>query len=126
MASEADQFKACLNRKLLVQELSKLQLTLRPDSRLCSGFIEGTLDDRWDLERVVHECALMNWLFVYTDYPQRLEEAFRFFSDFLPTGKAVQAFVREKVQPVIKFGTISKCGGIPSRWPWLGPASLHG
>ncbi|AAR26894.1 FirrV-1-B19 [Feldmannia irregularis virus a] len=111
--------RSCIRRQVLVNSLSKAGLFLRPDSRLCSSYVEGTLDENWDVDRVVHECALMHWLYNYTNYASKLTEAYSFFSMFFTEGKAVKEFIKDKVQPVIKFGIIEAHGGIPMTWPWM-------
>ena len=111
--------RCCIRRQILINSLSKRGLSLRPDSRLCSSYIDGTLDEHWNVDRVVEECALMHWLYTYTDYPIKLAEAYNFFSSFFPSGKSVKDYVKDNVQPVIKLGTIKTYGGLPKTWPWL-------
>lgn len=103
----------------LVGKLSLKMLPLRHDSRLCSSFIYGHLGDDWDVDRVVHECATMHWLYNYTAYPVKVREAYMYFSTILTSGRSVHEFIKNNVQPHIKGQTIVAHGGIPSHWPWL-------
>lgn len=108
-----------LRKDELVRELSLKLLPLRHDSRLCSSFIYGQLGDDWDVDRVVHECATMHWLYTYTLYPLKVREAYLYFSTILTSGKSVHEFIKHNVQPHIKAQTIVAHGGIPPNWPWL-------
>lgn len=116
---ESESFTIRQRKDNLVNELSRLCLPLRHDSRLCSSFIYGQLGDDWDVHRVVHECATMHWLYTYTLYPYRMREAYLYFSTILTSGRSVHDFIKHNVQPHIKGQTILQHGGIPSHWPWL-------
>ena len=106
-------------KELLVQELSKIHLELRHDSRLCSSFIYNQLGEEWDVQRVVQECATMHWLFSFTDYQYRCGEAYSYFSTIFNSGRQVHDFMKINVQPYIKAQTIQFYGGIPKHWPWV-------
>lgn len=106
-------------REILVRELAKKSLSLRADSRLCSCYINDTLGEDWSVERVVGECALMHWLYLYTNYPCRCYEAYIYFSTVFTSGKSVHEFVKKNVQPHIKAQIILAHGGIPKVWPWV-------
>ena len=103
----------------LVSKLAQFLLPLRHDSRLCSGYIYGQLSEDWDIDRVVHECCLMHWLYSYTAYPLKMREAYMYFSTILTSGKSVHEFIKHNVQPHIKGQIIVSHGGVPSHWPWL-------
>lgn len=111
-------------KEIIVKELSLKYLPLRHDSRLCSSFIYNELSDDWDVHRVVQECALMHWLFSFTDYPIRCREAYAYFSTIFNSGKHVHDFIKIHIQPYIKAQTIHDYGGIPSEWPWI-PTESH-
>lgn len=106
-------------RDLLVGELSMKKLPLRHDSRLCSGFIYNQLGDDWNVHRVVNECAMMHWLFSYTNYQYKCREAYSYFSTVFTSGRSLHEFVKQYVQPHIKAQIILAHGGVPSTWPWL-------
>lgn len=104
---------------LLAEELSKVKLTIRPDSRLCSGFVNDSLGEDWPVDRVVAQCALMHWLYNYTRYPLIIRDATRHYSNFFTGSKDLHLFVRDSVQPHVKYDIYRAHGGIPSQWPWL-------
>ena len=107
-------------RNELVNELSKFHLPLRNDSKLCNSYIKKQLDEEeWKLEKIVHECCLMHWLFVFTDYPHRCNEAYRYFHIHFPHAHDIHKFMNLNVRPYIKQSTINDYGGIPKTWPWL-------
>jgi len=106
-------------KELLVEELSKVHLNLRHDSRLCSSFIYNQLGEEWNVQRVVQECATMHWLFSFTDYQHRCREAYSYFSTIFNSGRQVHDFMKINVQPYIKAQTIQFYGGIPTHWPWV-------
>jgi len=114
---------ASIRKELLVQELSKVELELRHDSRLCSSFIYNQLGEDWNIDRVVQECATMHWLFSFTDYPHRCNEAYVYFSTIFNSGRQVSEFMKMNVQPYIKAHTIQLFGGIPEKWPWITPVN---
>lgn len=102
----------------LVSLLKEYGLELRYDSGLCHAYIEGTLDESWTLDLVVNECALMNWLFTYTDYTERCRQAYEYFGSSNLQGRYLHEFIKYNVQPYIKADTIAYFG-IPEKWPWL-------
>lgn len=108
----------------LLCELKKYNLSLRPDSRLCYCYINNKLGHDWNLERVVAECCFMNWLFVYTDYPIRCQNAYRYFSNVFVNSSTVHNYIKYNIQPYIKAEIITAMGGIPDTWPWMEKVSL--
>lgn len=105
--------------RVLVEELGKVGLSLRNDSRLCDMYINGGLNNDWNLDRIVRECALMHWLFLYTPYPDRCRHAYHYFSNIFANGTTVHNFIRHNIQPHIKADTIMEMGGVPEVWPWM-------
>ena len=103
----------------LVSELKNYGLSLRTDSRLCYCYIHGKLGNEWDLKRVVNECCIMHWLYMYTDYPIRCQLAYRYFSNIFINSSTVHEYIKYNIQPYIKSEIISSMGGIPIVWPWM-------
>ena len=108
----------------LITALQNIGLRLRHDSSLCHAYISGSLGDDWSLESVVEECAIMHWLFTYTDYPIRCRQAYDFFARSHTDGRTLHEFITNKVNPLIKADTIA-IFGIPEKWPWLTSYSLY-
>jgi len=111
--------------RILCDKLREIGLDLRPDSRLCYSYIYGSLGEDWDLDRVVRECAMMHWLYTYTNYQYRIQQAYTYFSYVFNDGKTVNDFIKTNVQPHIKAETILSYGGIPERWPWSPTSSME-
>lgn len=105
--------------KELLKELSLKGLHMRHDSRLCFSYINNDLGKDWNVHRVVQECCTMHWLYNYTAYPCKMDEAYMYFSTILTSGRTVHEFIKQNVQPHIKSQTILQHGGIPKTWPWL-------
>jgi len=121
MSIESVEIKSTIDRRNeLVRELSKFNLPLRKDSKLCTSYINNQLnEEEWKLERIVYECCLMHWLFVFTDYPHRCNEAYRYFYTHFPHVQNIHTFINLNVRPYIKQSTIVDYGGVPQHWPWL-------
>lgn len=49
--------------------LTEQGLEYRQDSHLCQKFVDGTLEECWDLDKVVERMAQMKFLFEYTNFP---------------------------------------------------------
>lgn len=119
MASEA-------RREKLTEELSRVNLQIRPDSKLCRGFINGDLGPEWSLQRVVHESALMHWLYNCTAYRSCLNEASKQWAPLFVCGADFRTFFRLVLVPGVKLHIINTHGGVPDVWPWLQwPRSSH-
>ena len=106
---------------LLQTKLNDVCLSIRPDSRLCNSYIKGPIGDEWCVDRVVRECCMMHWLYRYTNYQQRVYDAYRYFSYVFTDSRTVNDFVKNSVQPHIKAEIILSFGGIPHTWPWVSP-----
>ena len=95
----------------LVDAMEAVGLEIRDDSKLCDGYIEGTLG--WTLQDVVDMCCEMHWLYNYTNYPTQLDKRLqkarenRYYFDY----EEVEYYVRRRV--------FKKHGGIPTVYPWL-------
>ncbi len=62
-------------RKELQRALGAVGLKIRKDSKLCNGYIHGTLDkDEWSLADVVKMCQEMHWLHTKTNYREMLDK----------------------------------------------------
>lgn len=61
-------------RRDLIQALREVGMVMRSDSKLCQGYIYGTLDSAWSLEDVVSMCQEMRWLYEHTPYPDELNQ----------------------------------------------------
>ena len=103
----------------LSKELGKYSLEIRKDSRLCYCYIHDNLNSEWDLQKVVYEICITNWLFNYTDYKLRCDYAFKYFSHMFNNKTVGHTYVKNFIQPQIKIDTINQMGGLPKIWPWI-------
>ncbi len=123
MDDSVSRVAAAGRRDDLERALAETGLALRPDSRLCSCFINGQTGPEWDVSRVVHECSVMHWLYNFTDYPGECERAVlhesrcRVFS----STSDLMSYARRHVHPLVKEAVIRNNGGLPEVWPWLRP-----
>lgn len=105
----------------LEEELSKINLSLRYDSRLCSCYINGTTGPEWTAPKVAKECAMMHWLHNFTDYEERCATAAAEVSSRLlfHGGRHFADHMKRGVYPVIKETILKENDGGPASWPWI-------
>lgn len=97
----------------LVDALAEYKLSLRADSKLCQGYINGTITDR-SVDEIVHRMCQMHFLFNYADMDNCLDRAYELhnaerndgcFSDFSVFERAERLALKKRPYP--------------SSWPWL-------
>ncbi|CAM9106358.1 unnamed protein product [Ectocarpus sp. 12 AP-2014] len=112
-------------RKELEKELSKLNLMLRYDSRLCSCYINGTTAPEWTAPAVAKECATMHWLHNFTDYQARCAVAATVEATnmFFHSGRHFADHMKRRVYPAIKESILAENDGGPETWPWVIPTT---
>lgn len=105
----------------LEHELGKLDLSLRYDSRLCSCYISGQTSADWTAALVANECALMHWLYNYTDYEERCRVAALEESKvgWFHSGRHFSDYMKRRVYPTIKERIIKDSEGELDAWPWM-------
>ena len=106
-------------RNDLQEALNRVNLQIRPDSKLCRSYIAGKLSHEWSLRRVVDESALMHWLYSCTLYPVYLAQASAHWRAYFFDTADFDAFFRCEIIPTVKLHTIRLHGGVPKVWPWL-------
>ena len=103
----------------LANELSKLGLTIRPDSQLCHNYIHNKLDKCFSLEAVVNMTYETNWLYTKTNYKSELDKAIKEELENLCIwngGKYYKGIHREAYENVkddVIESVIEKYGDIP-------------
>lgn len=107
-----------IRRKKLIKALRKMGLEMRRDSKLCEGYIDGSIKD-WTLEEVVNRMCQMKFLYEYANMKHYLIKAeyeqMKHFNDDgdddyipdIPTHDLAELYALEE------------CGGYPDEWPWL-------
>lgn len=110
-------------KKELEEELSKINLSLRYDSRLCSCFINGITSPEWTASKVAKECAMMHWLHNFTDYEERCSAAASEESKkkWFHSGRHFADHMKKRVYPSIKESILKENNGEPTTWPWSTP-----
>lgn len=108
-------------KKNLEEELSKLQLSLRYDSRLCSCYVNNQTSPEWTAPKVTKECATMHWLHNYTDYEEKCQLAATEESKkiWFHSGRHFADHMKRRVYPVIKESVLEENNGGPDTWPWM-------
>lgn len=111
----------------LEEELSKLSLMLRYDSRLCSCFINGQTSPEWTAAKVAKECATMHWLHNFTDYEERCTLAATEESKktWFHSGRHFADHMKRRVYPSIKESIIREKEGAPDEWPWMATTTMN-
>ena len=106
-------------KNALQDELNKLNLSLRYDSRLCSCYISGQTSADWTAALVANECALMHWLYNFTDYQERCRVAMIEESrvGWFHSGRHFADYLKRRVYPTIKERIIKDSQ--LDTWPWM-------
>lgn len=103
------------NRKRDLQlALKKVGLKLRPDSKLCEGYIDGTIKD-WSIDQIVHRMCQMHFLYNYGNMDYHLEKSYKYQTEELNAGFFPDMTVPEQAE----MHALEEIGGYPKKWPWL-------
>ena len=97
-------------RQELQQALFKYDLKIREDSRLCQGYIDGSIN--WELTNVVKMCCEMHWLYNYTDYRSQIDKEIK------ENKNIFEYFNFEEIESDVRSDVINKLG-YPDTWPWM-------
>jgi hypothetical protein len=105
---------AVRRKQELVAELAKYKLVIRSDSKLCSGYIDGTIKD-WTIEEIANRMCEMKYLFDYCNMDACMTEAYEEQQEEFEAGYFPDCSVFEQAELI----ALDKCGGYPKAWPWL-------
>jgi DNA repair protein len=108
-------------RVALRDALARVGLEIRPDSRLCQGFINNTLEAHWTLDKVVEMIAEMRWLHEYTPYRDELNRAVTDYAGYLRQDmRWADAFpmAHEECEPDVRRSILQRFPR-PEIWPWI-------
>jgi len=104
-------------RTALIKALGECGLELRNDSELCSGYIDGTIED--SLEWVVKRMCQVKYLYEYCNIKAYFNEA----------GQSVREEYREMHEPIPKGAVFEEAerlalkkynkGRYPEKFPWM-------
>lgn len=101
----------------LIAALDAYGLELRPDSKLCSGYINGTCKD-WTIDKIVKRMCQMKYLYEYCRMDKCYQKAVReqeltWEAGYIPD---VPLEVEAEDIALAKYGYK---GGYPKKWPWM-------
>jgi hypothetical protein len=108
-------------RDALTNALQAQGMELRADSRLCQGYIAGTLDEPWEIYEIVAMCIEMKWLYEETPYADELEHDVEqlardiYKHEECSHGQAYQ-IAREECEPLIREGILRRFP-VPDGYP---------
>jgi hypothetical protein len=101
-------------RTKLIKALEEFGLELRPDSRLCSGYINGTIKD-WNIKRIVRRMCQMKYLYEYCNMEACYQELYNEDDDEYFYNDNYRERILERAEAL----ALSRVGGYPDQWPWL-------
>lgn len=94
--------------------MNKYKLTLRNDSKLCTGYINGTIKDLTCKQIAVRMCQ-MKYLYDYCHMNDCCEEAYESQQEEYRAGYLPDCTVFEQAELI----ALHKYGNYPNVWPWL-------
>jgi hypothetical protein len=103
----------------LVAALEKNGLVLRYDSKLCLGYINGTIGNEWTIPKIVQRMCQVKYLFDYCNMKRYLdrEHANRRYREYSDSD---DDYYRQSPFEVAEGRALaSRYGKFPDQWPWL-------
>lgn len=104
-------------RAKLIKALGQYGLELRPDSRLCNGYITGDIKD-WNIKRICRRMCQMKFLYDYAG----MEACYQEISNEIDEDDDEYFYndnYRERILERAEALALSRIGGYPDQWPWL-------
>lgn len=98
----------------LVKALKDYGLTLRNDSKLCNGYIDGTIKD-WSINQIVQRMCQMKYLYDYCNMDECCQDAYEEQQEELRAGYFPDCTVFEQAELI----ALKRYGNYPAVWPWL-------
>jgi len=100
--------------KNLKKAMKKKGLEIRPDSKLCLGYIDGSIKD-WTIPRIVKRMCQMKFLYEYTDIDKWFRKAKQERREEREYGDRSDFTLLD----IAEMYAIEHVGGYPKKWPWL-------
>lgn len=107
--------KKLARRVNLLEALREYGLELRDDSKLCTGFIDGTLEKGWTVASIVERMCQMKYLFDYCNMDHYIEKAYEDQCGERKAGYFPDTSVFDQAEHM----ALRKHGGYPAEWPWI-------
>lgn len=114
LAKTKKQQKEQFRYNKLQQSLHEYKLELRNDSKLCTGYINGTIKD-WSVDQIVERMCQMKYLFDYCNMNHYLEKAHREQREELKAGYFPDCSAFDHAE----WMALNKYGKYPQNWPWI-------
>jgi hypothetical protein len=104
-------------RRDLEDALKEYDLELRDDSKLCNGYINGTIDDaEWSIPNIVHRMCEMRFLYDYCG----INSVFKKIKKNRPDVTLDRPGFSESLFDRAEKEALKKRGGkYPNEWPWM-------
>ncbi len=109
-----EEYKCKMRKSKLIAKLSAYGLTLRSDSSLCQGYIDGTIKNKSKKDIAIRMCQ-MKFLFDYCDMDRLMIQAYDNQRAERKAGYYPDCTQVEEAEDIY----LSESGGYPSTWPWL-------
>lgn len=103
-----------VRRNELVSALATYELELRDDSKLCQGYINGTIKD-WTIPQIVERMCQMRYLYDYCDFDTCFEQARQNQREERRAGYYPDSNLFDDAEHI----ALRRFGGYPTTWPWL-------
>ena len=113
--------KRSKRKKMLVKALKEYDLEFRNDSKLCQGYINGTIKD-WDIDDIVERMCQMKFLYEYCHMDKCYKEAIKKRKELRDYGIRSDVPLQDEAEEIAldRYGKkYGKKGKYPKVWPWL-------
>jgi hypothetical protein len=98
----------------LIEALNEYGLELRPDSKLCHGYINGTIKD-WTVPQIVQRMCQMKYLYDYCNFDACFEQARENQREERRAGYYPDSNLFDEAEHI----ALQRYGPYPDSWPWL-------
>ena len=98
----------------LKNALEQYGLQLRDDSKLCQGYIDGSIKD-WTIDGIVKRMCQMKYLYDYCDMDDCYVEAYEKQQEEYDDGYFHDCSILDQAESI----ALEKHGDYPKVWPWL-------
>ncbi len=103
-----------MRKNELVERMKQYKLVIRNDSKLCKGYIDGTITE-YSVDDIVKRMCQMKYLYDYADIQSAFSKAYEEYNDELNSGYIPDCTVFDNAERI----ALQKCGGYPSVFPWM-------
>lgn len=104
-----------IERKILLEYLlNKQEIELRDDSKLCSGYINGSIK-HWKIDNIVQRMCQMKYLFDYCNMDKYIRIAKNNQQKEYNAGYFPDTSIMDDAEELI----LKNIGNYPKVWPWL-------